>query len=791
LFTHVCGNLCRPYLPPRPLPLTPLPPSDKFASTTVVTLDTTYNAAHLHSALDKVAIVSCQYDRAKNPSMASLDSRLMDVTGFKQQLYRMFNIRLHKKELSALFEYFDQDSGGHVDMSEFMISFFQLAGRGEAALLRQKEGLTGKQIADHVAKNIKANDNKAAARAMNHIRGMANAGKAKFDLKAAFDHFDKDKSGSINLEELEEVVMEMCKGRIAASEVACVIKLFDPNGDGDVKYDEFAYSFYNRRGVTQDDDDDDERRILERIEVRKEEREAEEAVPTTVQVKHKQKEIKMTPQMIKTAVHVMDQVRQRTAKMSLKEAFNHFDTDGSGNINHEELTTAIREVSGKRLSHQEQLAIIAMFDPNNDGEVAYDEFCWTFYNRRSSVKKMEEKMKMQLAAVRVKVKVQAHHEEQKKQAAARELEFLPPVHFGESDAAATKTAKIATTLISSLQKNNKIIKASSMRQSKGATLIRCVTPPAVAQTGQSTQTVAREFKARVLRYDMKWVALKELSGLLFRRSMRNKQFIEEMHEYTFNCGHLSRKDFCLLMVESLADLNTNSHNRIFSCFDYANRDDVFIGEIAVALEFVSNTHSNLLKIVCELFGTLVEANFREPEPDTDMTSEEHRKSVVAMRKRSVSSGVTLGFEAIVQSFSTLCLQDKDSGVLAEKFRKAWVFQGMGAPPALAPKREQTITLGGQYQAVDNEQFKMIMCHSPALVECLEQQREKIVEAMNQAAGKAPVQTNLYNGERSVDANGALVGGKKKRNKTMRKVDRRRAATLGHLKGVQRMSKTHG
>ena len=154
------------------------------------------------------------------------------------------------------------------------------------------------------------------------------------------------------------------------------------------------------------------------------------------------KPLEITREMIKIASHVMDQVRQRTAKMSLKEAFNHFDVDGSGTISHDELVTAIREVSGKRLKMAENMAIIAMFDPNNDGSVAYDEFCWTFYNRREAVRKMEHLMHMQHAAKRVDVKRGKQLLEKMHKMEGRDMEYLPDIKFQPTDAPSTKTAKI-------------------------------------------------------------------------------------------------------------------------------------------------------------------------------------------------------------------------------------------------------------------------------------------------------------------------------------------------------------
>ena len=74
----------------------------------------------------------------------------------------------------------------------------------------------------------------------------------------------------------------------------------------------------------------------------------------------------MTKEMIRTATFAMDQVRQKV-KISLRDAFDQFDEDESGEISHGELTRAITKISGRKLDYNESAAIIAMFDPNGDG----------------------------------------------------------------------------------------------------------------------------------------------------------------------------------------------------------------------------------------------------------------------------------------------------------------------------------------------------------------------------------------------------------------------------------------
>jgi ribosomal protein L12E/L44/L45/RPP1/RPP2 len=56
-----------------------------------------------------------------------------------------------------------------------------------------------------------------------------------------------------------------------------------------------------------------------------------------------------------------------------KEAFDHFDADGSGCIDAGELQTVLEEF-GQQVSQEELDAMIAEVDEDNNGEIDYDEF---------------------------------------------------------------------------------------------------------------------------------------------------------------------------------------------------------------------------------------------------------------------------------------------------------------------------------------------------------------------------------------------------------------------------------
>jgi hypothetical protein len=103
----------------------------------------------------------------------------------------------------------------------------------------------------------------------------------------------------------------------------------------------------------------------------------------------------------KVAYDALEKIKAIASKQDgfdLKAAFKQFDLDGNGTVDHDELRAVIAAIcevedeKGKtlRVAKWEMDAIIELFDPNNDGDIDYGEFSWTFYNRRALVNKDSE-----------------------------------------------------------------------------------------------------------------------------------------------------------------------------------------------------------------------------------------------------------------------------------------------------------------------------------------------------------------------------------------------------------------
>jgi len=86
---------------------------------------------------------------------------------------------------------------------------------------------------------------------------------------------------------------------------------------------------------------------------------------------------------------------------SVKEAFNKFDKDGSGNIDINELQ-ALMELLGCKLEGEDLAKQMKELDLNGDGAVDFDEFSrWYFSGMRSYTKNKKSLIQMRKKAVSI------------------------------------------------------------------------------------------------------------------------------------------------------------------------------------------------------------------------------------------------------------------------------------------------------------------------------------------------------------------------------------------------------
>lgn len=129
-------------------------------------------------------------------------------------------------------------------------------------------------------------------------------------LKKAFEQFDKDKSGKLEVAEIEQVLKS--KG-LPADRAGLVVKLSDKDNDGAISFEEFQNSL----------------NILA--------------------------EAKSDP------------------KGTATKLFNDLDKDHSGNLDENEIYDFLHYLNPEKATHEQAQQIIAKYDENKDGKLTLEE----------------------------------------------------------------------------------------------------------------------------------------------------------------------------------------------------------------------------------------------------------------------------------------------------------------------------------------------------------------------------------------------------------------------------------
>jgi len=136
---------------------------------------------------------------------------------------------------------------------------------------------------------------------------------SKKELKAAFDFFDTNRNGTIELEELDSA-MKSLGYRMTEEELRKMIAESDVNGDGEIDFQEFV-------------------EMMKKVNIQMEKREGTDLI----------------------------------------EAFKYFDQDDSGYISRQNLSDVMKSL-GEELSEQDLNEMMLIADINKDGVVDFDEF---------------------------------------------------------------------------------------------------------------------------------------------------------------------------------------------------------------------------------------------------------------------------------------------------------------------------------------------------------------------------------------------------------------------------------
>jgi Ca2+-binding EF-hand superfamily protein len=281
----------------------------------------------------------------------------------------------------------------------------------------------------------------AAEEVMEKIRKLASKRKG-MDMKGAFKKFDTNQDGTIDPTELDKVLKSFGV-ELNDMELDAVFSRFDPDGGGSIDYAEFSYTFYNRRAIAKaamsgntigksgssvPHSIDKPRSIRESASVPNvkigdnnndnNDNEMNGSLSTSTlvpTVKLATQSEMMASKIIRAltrkgaplktmdsarreeyadrAIRAISKASMKQKNFNLKGAFQKFDIDGNGTVDKVEFVS-IMQGFDKTITEIEALAAFDRFDPSGDGEIDFDEFSYTFYNRRTfseSTKKIKKR----------------------------------------------------------------------------------------------------------------------------------------------------------------------------------------------------------------------------------------------------------------------------------------------------------------------------------------------------------------------------------------------------------------
>ncbi|KAJ8309338.1 hypothetical protein KUTeg_014212 [Tegillarca granosa] len=181
------------------------------------------------------------------------------------------------------------------------------------------------------------------------------------ELKEAFDVFDKDRSGTLDFDELKNVMASIGQN-LTDGEIEAMIRVADKKGDGQINFDEFreAFNLFDEDGggsITAKELGT----VMKSLGQNPTEQEIEDMINEVDEDGNGEIEFEeFLAMMVKT-------MASSDNEDELREAFKIFDRDNSGGINAAELKQ-VMAVIGEKLTDEEVECMIVEADEDGDGE---------------------------------------------------------------------------------------------------------------------------------------------------------------------------------------------------------------------------------------------------------------------------------------------------------------------------------------------------------------------------------------------------------------------------------------
>ena len=219
-----------------------------------------FNTDDLATAEAMITEAAAKYDRnsASSMSLDAFDGGAMAPHVFKEQLKRVFNLKLTPQQLGALMRKFDKDGDGTVDCSEFLIAFFktgfeQKRAREHARKTAERDAHAKVEAAAH-----KAEANAAAKNALkvSYEFTQPDLDEALAQVTRAAVRYDNNSPSSMGLDAFDgssmaphvfkEQLRRVFNLKLTPPQLGALMKHFDKDGDGTVDCAEFLLAFFKK-----------------------------------------------------------------------------------------------------------------------------------------------------------------------------------------------------------------------------------------------------------------------------------------------------------------------------------------------------------------------------------------------------------------------------------------------------------------------------------------------------------------------------------------------------------------
>ena len=288
------------------------------------------------------------------------------------------NASSHKLDLKSVFEGIDTSGDGFIGKAELAQAFEMLGVAVDKA--------TGQALWDHFDPNKSGSINYGEfvwaffnRRAFVRQYKKSVSGLTETQVASKFHHFDSNGNGTLTPKELGKLIASL--GIVMSDmEQQVLISKFDVDGDGEIDIKELR-AFIEKNKIPDPDDHREQQKNKKKNGMKKRGVFRARAAASDSSPEREADSTRATAEALNCIRRAALNVD--SDKMDLRSVFDEVDTSRDGMIGEQQLMVAFEKMRApvpKELLSQ----LFAHFDTNNNGKIAYGEFSYIFFNRDKS-----------------------------------------------------------------------------------------------------------------------------------------------------------------------------------------------------------------------------------------------------------------------------------------------------------------------------------------------------------------------------------------------------------------------